>query len=321
MNIVFASEDMDEDTQALVVQVDDVVDEAGIRVLSDKSLSAMAVDNDIVLGAVFTTDDMDEFDFDVAVHPEHQGKGIGNALMNVALDELKEIAFDINPNIETAIRVLHPAVRSRLYKEGFVVDLVNGLYNCDDVIMRYAQPSNNEKLSHFEALIEKDNPEYFERVITPLLLRHNKTLDTLMQGLVSVSKNERVDEGTVQLLNHFALAHPHDAWERELLLVAIGQTHDHPVVLPADRSEQLRQLIDDSPEHAEHVAAQQLRLVGYPVEGAADLLRRTLTRLNQSYVADMSDSEVILTQNIQQQLMQGDTLQEDVTFSPELRRR
>lgn len=82
--------------------------ESGIRILRDKELALLAVTDNKVVGALYTTTDRDEFSFDIIVDKPYRGKGIGKKLADAGLGEYNQMAVEfgmplkldvVNPNL------------------------------------------------------------------------------------------------------------------------------------------------------------------------------------------------------------------------------
>lgn len=97
---------------------------SGVRSAFNKSLVAGVIDeNDALVAAVWEAVDGDEYSFDIAVLPEHQGKGIGRVL----LEEYLAIPDDVReayPNIKVVVDVINPILAHMLDRRGFAVSEV-----------------------------------------------------------------------------------------------------------------------------------------------------------------------------------------------------
>jgi len=89
-----------------------------IGVLSDKEIHTVAILNNEVVGALWTTWLSGEFSFDVVVRDDFQGKGVGKRLVDIAIDTYNQDkeAFD-----EPIIRayVVNPTMEKILLAKGF----------------------------------------------------------------------------------------------------------------------------------------------------------------------------------------------------------
>jgi len=93
--------------------------ESGIRILRDKEVSILALQNGKVVGALYTTTHPYEFSFDVIVDKAARGQGIGAKLIDFALSEYSQIAAD--QGTELRVDVVNPWVEKYLLKKGLRV--------------------------------------------------------------------------------------------------------------------------------------------------------------------------------------------------------
>jgi len=92
-----------------------------INILSNKELSGVSVSNGELQGALWTSWDREgAFSFDVIVDPKHRGKGIGNNLVDRAIEifNLESVAYE-NPHYE--IDVVNTQMVNMLIKRGFKI--------------------------------------------------------------------------------------------------------------------------------------------------------------------------------------------------------
>lgn len=73
-----------------------------------------------MVGTLFTSLINDKFSFDIVVHPDFRGLGIGSELAKYGLQEFKDLKFDI-PEIELQLDVVNPQMRKILEKMGLEV--------------------------------------------------------------------------------------------------------------------------------------------------------------------------------------------------------
>lgn len=92
----------------------------GINILRGKELIYVAIDGDEnVLGALWTEISGDEFSFDVVVDKSAQGKGLGDKLVRLAMDEFNYQNYD--DNLKYKVDVTNPAMEKILSRYGFIV--------------------------------------------------------------------------------------------------------------------------------------------------------------------------------------------------------
>jgi len=96
----------------------------GISVLSDKELYCIAVINDEVIGALWTTWLSGEFSFDVVVRDDYQGEGIGNKLVDISIQEYGQTkeAYDNGDGTVLRVDVINPQMEKMLLKKGFKIE-------------------------------------------------------------------------------------------------------------------------------------------------------------------------------------------------------
>lgn len=93
-----------------------------IGVLSDKEIHTVAITNNEVVGALWTSWMSGEFSFDIVVREDYQGQGVGKRLIDIAINTYNEDkeAFD-NP-IMKAYVVNKKVMVPMLLKKGFKVE-------------------------------------------------------------------------------------------------------------------------------------------------------------------------------------------------------
>jgi ribosomal protein S18 acetylase RimI-like enzyme len=113
---------IDEDDELdleILGQAEVLMDQVGIIVLRGKELQQVAITNDKVVGALFTEWEGNEFSFDVGVNPDFQGRGIGNRLIQVAI-ETYQFDKEAFPGAKMVIDVVNPRLADHLQsKFGF----------------------------------------------------------------------------------------------------------------------------------------------------------------------------------------------------------
>ncbi len=90
--------------------------ESGIRILRDKEVSILALQNGKVVGALYTTAHPYEFSFDVIVDKAARGQGIGAKLIDFGLSEYNQVADE--QGTELRLDVVNPWVEKYLLKKG-----------------------------------------------------------------------------------------------------------------------------------------------------------------------------------------------------------
>lgn len=91
--------------------------ESGIRILSDKNLSVIAIKNGKAVGALYTGLSGDEFSFDIIVDKNERGQGIGNKLSNLGFSEYRDLPEGYNLKLD----VVNPNMVHYLLKKGLTV--------------------------------------------------------------------------------------------------------------------------------------------------------------------------------------------------------
>jgi GNAT superfamily N-acetyltransferase len=124
VTIRYFSTDMDlddefDDPYAVAEQAEAVFRECKIGVNRDKDLTLVAMDGDVMMGALYASSSFEdedgneymEYSFDVAVKPEAQKSGIGTMLVTRAMREasgmgelpVKVKVWVVNPNMERVL--------------------------------------------------------------------------------------------------------------------------------------------------------------------------------------------------------------------------
>jgi len=122
-------------------KAEEIANNNGLNILRGKELKMVALDSDgNVIGGVWTEVDDNKFSFDIAVDQIAQGKGVGEKLVNEAINEFNSQS-DAEEELEYSIDVTNPIMEKLLTKYGFVVSdtSVPG-----HTIMTH--PTNNPKL-------------------------------------------------------------------------------------------------------------------------------------------------------------------------------
>lgn len=125
--------DPDEDDEGLGEAAWELASRSGIRVLSDKDLKAVAIERDGLVGAMFDSLVGGQYSFDVVVDRGAQGRGIGSALIDAALEEFDGLR---DAGAELSLDVVNEALVPVLERRGLSVLDREG----DHVIMGRANP-------------------------------------------------------------------------------------------------------------------------------------------------------------------------------------
>lgn len=106
-------------------QAETIAKNSGIRISSDKNLSLIALNNDQVIGAVWSSISAEEdqaiYDFDVAVGKDNRNARIGLQLIDAALDDYQYLKSEYD-NLYVRVWVVNPKlVRVLENKYGFEI--------------------------------------------------------------------------------------------------------------------------------------------------------------------------------------------------------
>jgi GNAT superfamily N-acetyltransferase/pyrimidine operon attenuation protein/uracil phosphoribosyltransferase len=106
-------------------QIDDAYKMAkkhGISVLSDKEIHTVAISHNQVIGGLWTTWMSGEFSFDVAVRDDYQGQGVGNKLVDIAIDTYEQDKEAFGDEAIMRVDVINPTMEKMLLKKGFEIE-------------------------------------------------------------------------------------------------------------------------------------------------------------------------------------------------------
>lgn len=112
--------DSDYDGEDIFDQVDELEKNSPINILRGKDLMAVYIDTGKVVAGLYIEMLKDEFSFDILVAKDHQGKGIGSKLLDIALEEF-ELHKDANDEMTIRLDVVNPIMKKALEKRGFDV--------------------------------------------------------------------------------------------------------------------------------------------------------------------------------------------------------
>ncbi len=104
-------------------EAEEIGPKAGINILRNMELSAVAVTEDNVpVGALWLDYDRQDktYTFDIAVLPHHQRKGIGSKLLDLAVDFLYNEELMFNDHMVCEVKVTSTIMEKMLRDRGFV---------------------------------------------------------------------------------------------------------------------------------------------------------------------------------------------------------
>ena len=120
------SDDYNEDLEDRGIDEYEAADEAlriakegGINILSDKHLVGLLIDNTTICGALWVSNNSNEFSFDIAIDRRYQGRQLSYILIDAALEEYamqNEIYSDMynGSNLPLNIDVVNPILARTL---------------------------------------------------------------------------------------------------------------------------------------------------------------------------------------------------------------
>lgn len=165
------------------VEIARIVD---MGITRDRELSHVAVEGGKVVGALWTAFDGDNYEWDVAVLPEAQRRGVGSRLVDLAVSQFSEFQ-EANPDADMKIHVTSPVMEEMLKKRGFASVKSGRLLHMaklahdmepDDVYLRLAQdPVRNR--GRLEEMVERAAKAAFpdSLAIEPLLISRENAAD------------------------------------------------------------------------------------------------------------------------------------------------
>lgn len=114
--------DMEDDIDIYDVseKVHRIAKDNGVNILRGKDLKYVLLDDDNVVGGLWTEISDDEFSFDIVIDKPYQGMGYGERLVREAFSEFDIQNFD--GDLRYVIDVTNPSMEKILSKYGFVVD-------------------------------------------------------------------------------------------------------------------------------------------------------------------------------------------------------
>lgn len=120
VSIVSAFDEFGDPCPILGPAADDIAKQRDLGITRDRELYMVAMDDDQVVGAAWTAFDGENYEFDVAVAPGHDRKGIGRALTRAAISE-RRFFTEGHEDTTMLIPVTSLAMCRLLQQEGFVI--------------------------------------------------------------------------------------------------------------------------------------------------------------------------------------------------------
>jgi len=224
-------------------QIEKVFNDNEINNLRHLSLHSFVMSEGEVSAALFLSNDINEFDFSLAVTPSMQGRGIGSKLMDLAFDAFNEIR-DINPSIETSITVLHPFVRNKMFENDFL-PIEGERYSSDLSVFSHQPLSPKELVSKFG---NKKDINLMSSIIE--FCKENNpdaTFPEIVIGLTSVLEGREVSTNIRDVLYDFSESMSSNDWRGEFLTSKLNSTlkNEKPRYLPENLSGALDKSIRD----------------------------------------------------------------------------
>lgn len=96
----------------------------GIGISNVKSLEFVVMNEGEPVGLAFTSNDTTKIEFDIAVVKEHEGLGVGTALVDACIDAYE--AENLEGGLTLEAYVVNPAMRHMLAKRGFEISSFSG---------------------------------------------------------------------------------------------------------------------------------------------------------------------------------------------------
>ena len=115
-------DDLDAKFPDFLDQINYLEKTSNIHILRNKELNQVLIVGDKIVGALYTElDSNDVFSFDIIVHPEYRGKGLGDKLVKLGIDEYKSLKNSLDHNIKLRVDVVNPQLFNTLKKNGLRV--------------------------------------------------------------------------------------------------------------------------------------------------------------------------------------------------------
>lgn len=136
-----AADEFGEPDSDLSMQAYQLAKQVGIHISSINEINTVAVANNQVVGALFTSLMNNKFSFDIVVNPTFQRQGIGTELAKIALREFRQLKEDM-PELEMYADVVNPSMQNILKDMGFnITQKIKG----DRVLMGYPKLPESSK--------------------------------------------------------------------------------------------------------------------------------------------------------------------------------
>ena len=100
--------------------------EAGINILSNKDFVCGHIVDGEFVSAIFNYADSDEYEFDIAVHPMWQRKGLGSKLLDVAISEFDNYADAYGEDFVFSVDAVNKHMVKMLKRKGFFITEKHG---------------------------------------------------------------------------------------------------------------------------------------------------------------------------------------------------
>ena len=94
--------------------------EVNMGITRDRELSNVITRDRKVIGALWKSFENGNYEFDIAVHPMYQNKGIGSQLVDRAINDFSEYK-DMDDNATMRVHVISPIMQKLLESRGFRV--------------------------------------------------------------------------------------------------------------------------------------------------------------------------------------------------------
>lgn len=123
-----------------------------IGITRDREIDAVVLDdNSKVIAGAWTSWDGDNYEFDVVVSKEHQGKGIGSYLIDRYI-EIPQEYMEINPETTMNLHIVNDKLKDMLLAKGFDINTKQG--KGDYIMSKSSEDSIN---SFLQQKIDKEN--------------------------------------------------------------------------------------------------------------------------------------------------------------------
>ena len=97
-----------------------IAKDGGVKILRDKELNSILIDNNRVIGGLWVSNDSDSFSFDIAIDSSYQNMGLSHKLITAAIDEFNHQKEVYGNDLKMEVDVINPKLASILTnKYGF----------------------------------------------------------------------------------------------------------------------------------------------------------------------------------------------------------